>query len=323
MATTQSTPRQRPTVPRRLWEVTVHLTCAWGVAHVLPGIALSGSVRRQLIVVVALSFFDQLLSLPVRYAGHAEGRARLSERFGRLRGLGCLGYLGIMASTIIGGPLAWWLTARLAEALSLPFRIEGFWPLVLAPLAVAVLSWLPLQAPRVVTEPAVRAVVSGQVARVLAAIAGFGVLWAVGVLGFDEDVWWRAAITLVLLASLYHLPGVHMNYTSEGWPVAAVRTIVVRGTVISLVLGPAMNALLLWTVAWISPFLGPRMWIAGFWPLLGGALFLLALTWAVSTPPALRVMRRTFAAQGVTGPEDPFYGVVRVGRHGFIVAGPD
>ncbi|MEV0644727.1 hypothetical protein AB0I28_05645 [Phytomonospora sp. NPDC050363] len=62
--------------------------------------------------------------------------------------------------------------------------------------------------------------------------------------------------------------------------------------------------------------------INGFWPLVGAAVFLLILTWVVSAPSAARRMRRRLTFQGATGPDDPVWGTVRVGRHGFAVDGP-
>jgi len=314
MATTQSAEPIRQTVGGRVWQLVVFAACAWGAALVVPGVELTGSLRRQAIVVVALSFFDQLVSIPSRHLSRASGQAGLNRRFQRFRRLGCLGHLGILVTTVLGGPIAWWLTARLAEALSLPFQVNGFWPLVLAPLATAVLSWLPIQAPRVVTETtALRPLISGQVLRVLATIGGFVLLLAFGVIGFEAGTWWATGICLVVLACLYHLPGLHVDYTAEGWPRSAVRSAIARASAVALPLVLVVNGFMLQVVAWLSPYIGLRMYVDGFWNLVVASALLLAMAWTASALLAARRMRRL-----VAGPEGEVYASVRVARHGYV-----
>ncbi|GIG63762.1 hypothetical protein [Phytomonospora endophytica] len=319
MATVQTTETKRPILFERLWQVVVFAACAWGAAHVVPGVSLDGPVRRQLLVVVVLSLFDQLSTMLSRSISRSGVPLSVGRLFRRNAGVGCFGYTALLAVTVLAGPIAWWLTSRVADAMSWPFRVEGFWPFVLAPLVTMVLTWLPVQLPRLFTEPALRPLLAGQITRVLASIGGFALLLAVGLIGFEPDAWWRTGITLVVLACLYHLPGVHVDYRAEGWPWIAVNRAMIRASTFALLLGLTLNTLLLLAAEWASPHLGVRMTIDGFWTLVTCAAVLLLLTWAVSTPPALRRMRRVLTAQNLTGPADAVFVDVRVGRHGFTL----
>lgn len=313
MTTAQISEPMKPTLVGRLWQVAVAAVCAWGAAQAVPGIELDGPWRRQALVIITLSILDQLVGILTRSfsKGGAGGLLR------RRPGVGCIGYTLLAAVTLLSGPVCWWLTARFAELMSWPLRIEGFWPFVLAPLVTAVLTWLPLQVPRVFTERALRPVLSGQVMRVLAAVGGFWLLLVAGLIRFEAGTWWRTAICLVVLASLYHLPGGHVDYRADGWPWIAVNRTIIRTTVFALLFGLVVNALLLLAVEWASPYLGLRLHIDGFWTVVTCAAVLLLLTWAVSTPPAVRRMRRVLAAQRLTEPGDAVFVDVRVGRHGF------
>lgn len=321
MATVQTIEPTKPTVPGRLWQVAVFAACAWGAAHVVPGVSLDGPVRRQLLVVVVLSLFDQLSGMLTRAISRSGAPVGLDRVFRRHPGVGCFGYTALLVVTLLAGPISWWLTTLVAEALSLPFQVEGLWPLVLGPLVAAVLSWLPIQVARAFTEPTLRPILIGQITRVLAAIGGFALLFAVGLLDVEEGTWWRTAISLVVLACLYHLPGGHVDYRADGWPWVAVNRAVVRASVFALLFGLVVNALLLLAAAWASRYLGLRLEIDGFWSLVTCAAVLLLLTWAVTTPAAVRRLRRVLAAQGLRAPGDGVFVEVRVGRHGVSVEG--
>ncbi|WP_175410484.1 phage holin family protein [Streptomyces sp. TRM64462] len=234
-------------------------------------------------------------------AEEADPFADEEDFFASVRRLMVLSVLSILVTLVthtVVVMLALWAGVRLAGGVGLPVEVSGAGPVVVAGLVVGAVSSTAAGLLGAARRRTGRGAGAGRAAARVAARLGHVALGVAGLalaaalmdgvrLGGPGPVWRQALLLTAVVCVVQLAPRLSLSLPVPG--------------VTSLFL-VAVQALVLWAALQAAPYMEPRLYVDGFWPLVGTA----ALLWAVDGPARLAAARAEAAHRPPPAPVDPF-----------------